>query len=155
MENGVGRWEDRLASTAIPLLLGEIGGIPLHAAANRADGRGVVICGVTGRGKSTLSAALAAAGCGSMGEDGVVLFPADGGHTIWPGLTGSLLTDAAAECIGTEPAETPLDNRGRRLHHAATSTQGAADAGVIAFLRDRGGSEVEVEPGPSARRTAS
>ena len=51
LEPGAERWEDRLASSAIPLLLGELGGLSLHAAANLVGDRVVVICGVTGRGR--------------------------------------------------------------------------------------------------------
>jgi hypothetical protein len=149
-ELGPERWEDRLSSTAIPLLLGKAGGQPLHAAANLVDGRAVVICGVTGRGKSTLSAALAAAGHPSLGEDGVVVLRSGSGHEAWPGPTGSLITEAAAARIGTS-ADGGSDPRGRRLHTELRCATGPGPVALIAFLRERGGSAVSIERVDSAK----
>jgi len=145
LEAGAERWEDRLASNAIPLLLAELGGLSLHAAANLVDDRVVVICGVTGRGKSTLSAALAAAGHPSLGEDGIVLRSADAGHVAWPGARGSLLTEPAAATIGASSANGAVDLRGRRLHDGLRTADRPGQVAAIAFLRERGGSEVAIE----------
>jgi hypothetical protein len=149
-ELGAERWEDRLSSTAVPLLLGELGGQPLHASANLVDDRAVVICGVTGRGKSTLSAALATAGHPSLGEDGVVIFKSDPGHVAWPGADGSLLTEPAAAAIGIS-ADGPSDGRGRRLHRDLAPAMRPGRISLVAFLRDRGGSAVEIERTDSAK----
>jgi hypothetical protein len=147
---GAERWEDRLSSNAVPLLLGELGGQPLHAAANLIDSRAVVICGITGRGKSTLSAALAAAGHPSLGEDGVVLLRSGTGHLAWPGACGSLITEPAATAIGAS-ASGPSDPRGRRLHHELGAAKRPGRIAVVAFLRERGGSAVAVERVDSAK----
>jgi hypothetical protein len=141
---GAERWEDRLASNAVPLLLGQVGGQPLHAAANLVGDRAVVICGVTGRGKSTLSAALAAAGHPAISEDGVVLFASGDGHVSWPGAAGSLLTAAAAEAIGVSVGG-PADPRGRHLHHGLRAADRPGQVAVIGFLRERGGSTVALD----------
>ena len=145
LELGAERWEDRLASNAIPLLLGELGGLSLHASANLVGDRAVVICGVTGRGKSTLSAALAAAGHPSLGEDGVVLRPSDAGHMAWPGARGSLLTEPAAALVGAASANGPADPRGRRLHDGLRAADRPGRVALVAFLRERAGSAVAVE----------
>jgi hypothetical protein len=147
---GAERWEDRLASNAVPLLLGQVGGQPLHAAANLVGDRAVVICGVTGRGKSTLSAALAAAGHPAISEDGVVLFGSGAGHAAWPGATGALLTASAAEAIGVS-VDGPADPRGRHLHDGIRTADRPGQVAVIGFLRERGGSKVAVERLDSAK----
>lgn len=141
---GPARWEDRLASSAIPQLLGAAGGVPLHAAANRVGDRALVICGVTGRGKSTLCAVLAAAGHPSLGEDGVVLFRAGERFAVWPGTSGSLITEAAGALIGAS-TDGPSDPRGRRLHAGFDSADGPAEVAAVAFLRERGGPAVEIQ----------
>jgi hypothetical protein len=151
LELGPERWEDRLASNAIPLLLGELGGLSLHASANLIGDRAVVICGVTGRGKSTLSAALAAAGHPSLGEDGIVLRRSDAGHAAWPGATGSLLTEPAAELIGATSTNGDADPRGRRLHNGLRTADRPGQVALVAFLRERAGSAVEIERTDSAK----
>ena len=151
LELGPQRWEDRLASNAVPLLLGELGALSLHASANLVGDRALVICGVTGRGKSTLSAALASAGYPSLGEDGVVLHRSGTGHAAWPGARGSLLTNPAAAVIGTTSANGPEDPRGRRLHDGLRSADRPGRAAVIAFLRERGGTAVDIERVDSAK----
>ena len=151
LELGAERWEDRLASSAIPLLLGELGGLSLHAAANLVGDRVVVICGVTGRGKSTLSAALAAAGHPSLAEDGVVLRRSDAGHAAWPGARGSLLTEPAAAAIGAESTNGPADPRGRRLHDGLRWADRPGQVALVAFLRERSGSTIAIEETDSAK----
>jgi hypothetical protein len=151
LELGPERWEDRLASNAVPLLLGELGGLSLHASANLVGDRALVICGVTGRGKSTLSAALATAGYPSLGEDGVVLHRSGTGHAAWPGARGSLLTNPAAAIVGTTSTNGPADPRGRRLHDGLRSADRPGRAAVIAFLRERGGPAVDIERVDSAK----
>ena len=151
LELGAERWEDRLASNAIPLLLGELGGLSLHAAANLVGDRVVVICGVTGRGKSTLSAALSAAGHPSLGEDGVVLRRSGTGHAAWPGARGSLLTEPAAVAIGAASAGGRADPRGRRLHNGLSWADRPGEVALVVFLRQRSGSTIAIEETDSAK----
>jgi hypothetical protein len=140
------RWGDRLGSTAIPLLAAELGGLALHASANRVDGRSLLICGVTGRGKSTLTAALAARGHPSLAEDGVVVHQLGGGHFVWPGMVGALLTETAVEAIGaiSLPAGGAPDSRGRLLASLPTA-DGRMEVGAVAILAEREGATVAVE----------
>ncbi len=144
---GALRWEDRLGSTAVPLLAAERGGLALHASGNVVEGRCLVICAVTGRGKSTLAAGLAMLGHSLLAEDGVVVQEQDGQPVVWPGMTGALVTDAAAGVLGGNamgPDGGP-DQRGRRLRPGLPAADAPAPLGAIAILMERGGETVEIE----------
>ncbi len=65
--------EHRLASSAICTLLSLRDDLALHAAAVEAEGRAIVFCGPSQRGKSTLARTLGDAGCGLLAEDGLVV----------------------------------------------------------------------------------
>jgi hypothetical protein len=144
------RWEHRLGSTALPLLAGERGGLPLHASAAAVNGRAVVICGVTGRGKSTLAATLAARGHAPLAEDGVVVRFGDDEPTIWPGLAGSRITAEAAAAIGVGEAAGGTDARGRFFVETRRTATGPMSVGGIAILLERRGDRVElVRPSPA------
>jgi hypothetical protein len=140
------RWGDRLGSTAIPLLAAEQGGLALHASGNLIDGRCLLICAVTGRGKSTLAAALAARGHPLLAEDGLVAHRRDGAAVVWPGMSGALVTKEVAEAIGLHPAGTggDPDRRGRVLV-ALPGARGPAAVAAIAILAERGGARFAVE----------
>lgn len=57
----------------VPLLLGYNGDLVLHASAVRTDAGAIAFLGATGRGKSTLAASLARAGCPFLTDDGLIL----------------------------------------------------------------------------------
>jgi hypothetical protein len=129
----------------IPLLAAERGGLALHASANMIGSRALVICGVTGRGKSTLSAALAAAGHPLLAEDGVVVQRRDGEPLVWPGMSGALITDGVAAAIGVaNRGREDADHRGRRLVELAAAG-GPAPVGAVAILSERRGDRVGLE----------
>ena len=139
------RWDDRLGSTIVPLLAGTLGGFALHASANLVAGGALLTCGVTGRGKSTLAAALAAAGHPLVSEDGVVVRRPGGRAEVWPGLTGALVTGRVAEMIGARPpAGGSGDHRGRSLVPVPAAA-GPVPVAAVAILAERGGSKVRVE----------
>jgi hypothetical protein len=143
------RWDDRLGSTAIPLLAAEQGGLALHASGNLIDGRCLLICAVTGRGKSTLAAALAARGHPLLAEDGLVAHRHDGRAVVWPGMSGALVTKEAAEAIAANAANAAgiggdPDRRGRVLV-TLPAAHGPAAVAAIAILAERGGARVAVE----------
>jgi hypothetical protein len=140
------RWGDRLGSTVIPLLAAEQGGLALHASGNLVDGRCLLICAVTGRGKSTLAAALAVRGLPLLAEDGLVAHRRDGRSVVWPGMSGALVTMEVAEAIGANAAGTgdDPDRRGRVLV-TLPAAQGPAAVAAIAILAERGGARVAVE----------
>jgi hypothetical protein len=80
--------EHRIASSAICTLLSLRGDLALHAAAVEADGRAIVFCGPSLRGKSTLAGALGEAGCRLLGEDGIVIELGADGPVAHPGARG-------------------------------------------------------------------
>jgi hypothetical protein len=80
--------EHRIASSALCTLLAMRGDLVLHASAVEVDGRAVVFCGPTLRGKSTLARALGEFGCRVLGEDGIAIALDEDGATAFPGARG-------------------------------------------------------------------
>jgi hypothetical protein len=80
--------EHRIASSAICTLLSLRGDLALHAAAVEADGRAIVFCGPSLRGKSTLALALGEGGCRLLGEDGIAIELGADGPVAHPGARG-------------------------------------------------------------------
>jgi hypothetical protein len=145
------RWGDRLGSTAVPLLAGRLGGLPLHASANLVAGRALVICGISGRGKSTLAAALAARGHPLLAEDGVVVRRVRGRPLIWPGMGGALVTEEAATAIGADDGGgSRRDRRGRALLPLTAAVE-PAEVGAVAVLAERAGANPAAERLDAAR----
>jgi hypothetical protein len=145
IEGGRARWEHRLGSSAMTLLAGERGGLPLHASAVSIGDRAVVICGVTGRGKSTLAATLVARGHEGIAEDGAVVGFGDDGPTVWPGLGGALITGEAAAAIGiAEPAADRTDARGRIYVDSSRTVAGPTPVTAVAILMERAGDRVSL-----------
>ena len=150
VEAGPERWEHRLGSGALPLLAGERGGLPLHASAAAVDGRAVVICGVTGRGKSTLAATLAARGHEALAEDGVVVRFDEDEPTVWPGLAGSRITAEAAVAIGIGEGAGGTDPRGRFLVETPRTVTGPTPVAAVAILLERVSDRIKlVRPSPA------
>jgi HPr kinase/phosphorylase len=54
----------------------------LHASAVSLDGNGVLICGASGTGKSTLALQLMALGAELIADDGIWIDPGDGPGTV-------------------------------------------------------------------------
>jgi hypothetical protein len=145
IDAGPARWERRLGSTALPLLAAQSGRLPLHASAVAVDGGAVLICGVTGRGKSTLSAALVARGHAGIAEDGVVVGLGDDGPSVWPGLPGAMITREAAAAIGMSAAErAPADPRGRLHVEWPRTATGPTRVTAVAILMEREGDAVRL-----------
>jgi hypothetical protein len=110
--------EHRIVSSAVCTLLAMRGDLVLHASAVAVEGRAVVFCGPTGRGKSTLALALGGAGHGVLGEDGMAIELEQGEPTAYPGARGvrvrsldadgSRRTDLAADPAPSEPPPCPV-----------------------------------------------
>ena len=79
------RLEHRLLSTIVPTLLADRGDLMLHASAVAVDGRAVLFCGPSGRGKSTLALVLSREGHPMLAEDGVAVAEGAAGPEAWPG----------------------------------------------------------------------
>ena len=101
--------EHRIASSAICTLLSKRDDLVLHAAAVEADGRAVVFCGPTLRGKSTLARALGEAGCRLLGEDGIAIELGAAGPLAHPGARGVRVRSNDASGASRTPSN-PLLN---------------------------------------------
>ncbi|MGH2955609.1 MAG: hypothetical protein ACRDL6_01250 [Solirubrobacterales bacterium] len=149
VEGDAARWEHRLGSNALPLLAGERGALPLHASAAAVGGRAVVICGVTGRGKSTLAATLVARGHEAIAEDGVVVGFDRDEPIAWPGLAGAMITGETAAAVGIAETVGRADARGRVFVEAPRAVTGPAPVAGVAILMERAGERVQlVRPEP-------
>ena len=148
------RWEHRLGSRALPLLASGPGCLPLHASAVAIGGGAVVVCGVTGRGKSTLAANLVARGHEAIAEDGIVVRFEGDDPVVWPGLAGSMITAPAARAIGIDAAEVPADSRGRFLVPVPRVVSGPTPVVAVVVLMERAGDRVRLSrpPAPKAHR---
>lgn len=80
--------EHRIASSALCVLLALRGDLVLHASAVEVDGRAVLFCGPTQRGKSTLARALGEAGYRLLGEDGIAIELGGKRPIAFPGARG-------------------------------------------------------------------
>ena len=141
-------WEHRLGAVMAPLLLAGRGDLSLHAATIETEAGALVVCGPSGRGKSTLAAALATAGAAIASEDGTVISDLDTAPRAWPGLTGVRLTGPAMRALGVPSVNGGPENKARRLltHDGAESGSRPIPVGAVLVLRQRGGSAVSIRP---------
>jgi hypothetical protein len=110
--------EHRIVSSAVGTMLSMRGDLVLHASAVAVDGRAVLFCGPTGRGKSTLALALGEGGHGVLSEDGVavdlegeqpVAFPGARGIRVRSrGPDGSRRTGLVPDPARVEPPPCPV-----------------------------------------------
>jgi len=110
--------EHRIVSSAVCTLLAMRGDLVLHASAVAVEGRAVLFCGPTGRGKSTLALALGEAGHGVLGEDGMAIDLEPEEPIAYPGARGVRVrsldaeggrrTDLAADPAPSEPPPCPV-----------------------------------------------
>ncbi len=80
--------EHRIVSSAVCTLLAMRSDLALHASAVAVEGRAVLFCGPSGRGKSTLALALGEAGNEVLSEDGVAISIGPEGPIAFPGARG-------------------------------------------------------------------
>ena len=99
-------------STVTALLLAWRGRVPLHASAVAIDGRGLVICGPAGAGKSSLAAALVSAGARLISDDLTVL-AADvpGAPRLKCGRPGVRLHPGVATMLGFRRGEPDIGDK--------------------------------------------
>jgi energy-coupling factor transporter ATP-binding protein EcfA2 len=138
-------WEHRLLSMALPLMLAERGDLVIHASAVVVNGRAVLLCGPTGRGKSTLALTMSGLGHPVLAEDGAsVTFPGD--PLVWPGPRGVRLKSGPA-AGGIDPASMRGPGGGRggparevRYHFLPPAAEAGypAPVGAVIVLEERG-----------------
>jgi hypothetical protein len=131
--------EHRLASSAVCTLLSLRGDLVLHAAAVEANGRAVVFCGPTTRGKSTLVRVLGEGGHPVLAEDGIAI--SFGGEPLaHPGARGVRTRNGSGRPVTLVPDPGP-------------SEPGNCPVAAVAVLAERG-AELEVERLEPARAMA-
>jgi hypothetical protein len=134
--------EHRLASSATCTLHSLRGDLALHAAAVEADGRAIVFCGPSLRGKSTLARALGEGGCRLLGEDGIAIELGDGGPVAHPGARGVRMRGPGGQ------RQRPL-----LVDDPGAGEPGPCPVAAVVLLGERG-AEFEVEPLVPARALA-
>lgn len=127
-------WRDRVVSSLIPSLLVEAGELLLHAAAVRTEAGAVVVCGPSGRGKSTLAAVLDALGMPMLAEDVVAVTVVEDVALVWPGPLDARV-DARTNALLATGAGMPTHAtvRGKRLRSAGDA-HGADPVPVVAVV---------------------
>lgn len=124
--------EHRIASSAICTLLAMRGDLVLHAAAAEVEGRAVVLCGPTQRGKSTLVRALGSLGHAVLGEDGIDIVDPQG-PVVHPGARGiRMRSNGSGNAPTLAPDPSPVEPTSSPLS-------------ALVLLGPRG-AELEVEP---------
>jgi hypothetical protein len=134
--------EHRIASSAICTLLSLRGDLALHAAAIEEDGRAIVFCGPSLRGKSTLARALGETGCRLLGEDGIAIELGEAAPVAHPGARGVRMRDPG----GTR-------QRPRLVEDPGAGEPGPCPLAAVVLLGERG-AEFAVEPLVPARALA-
>lgn len=126
----------------------------LHAGAVARDGAVVVIAGASGRGKSTLTAALVQRGFAYLTDEVVALDPAT--WTVLPYPKPLDLGRAALELLGLDPEAAPASSRRKakvpvgQLGRAAT---GSGPVRLLVLLGDPTGDPDRPGPAPTAAET--
>ena len=103
-------------STITALLLAWRGLLPFHGCAVSIEGQGVLICGVSGAGKSSLTAALVAEGAQFISDDLSVVLPDNDGNgwNLVQGRPGIRLFPSVGRWFfGDDPMALPNDPRGK------------------------------------------
>ncbi len=115
-----------LLDHVLPLVLARDGALVLHGAVISRAGKGVVLVGATGAGKSTITAFAWQRGWTVGGDDGAVLFAADP-PAVEPTYSTVRLTPASADLLGIQPEATSAVVGKRRI----------ADEGASPFSQER------------------
>ena len=115
-------------STVTALLLAWRGQLPFHGCAVSIDGQGVLICGESGAGKSSLTSALVAEGAQFISDDLSVVVP-DKDENGWSRVLGRpgirLFRSVGRWFFGNEPMPLPNDPRGKVIAAPAINLNGS------------------------------
>jgi hypothetical protein len=135
--------EHRIASSAICTLLSMRNDLALHAGAVDVDGRAIVFCGPSLRGKSTLARALGKAGYRLLGEDGIAIELNQQGPIAHPGARG----------VRMRRRDGDGGHRTVLLEDPGRGETGPCPVAAVVLLGERG-AELEVQPLEPARALA-
>jgi hypothetical protein len=134
-------WEHRLGATIVPLALAERGDLALHAAALVDGGKAVMFCGPPGRGKSTLTAALAINGIDVLSEDGAVISDPGGEPLTWPGQVGVRIAGDVVAAVAGGAAPNGQEKTTVLVGHRPGT--GPAPVAAVVLLASPGGRRSE------------
>jgi hypothetical protein len=129
-----------LLGTGMGAVLYQRGRLPLHASAVSIEGRAIILCGHTGVGKSTLAAALCAAGCALLCDDVAALdVDAAGRVVVWPDGRSLKLLDASIARLNLHDAREEEVRAGTGKHYVTPRhrpPEGAARVHAVYVLND-------------------
>jgi hypothetical protein len=136
-------WEDRVVNLFVPLLLADRGELVVHGSAVSSPSGAIVVCGPSGRGKSTLAAVLGLGGAPVLAEDAVALSLGSEGPLVWPGPLGVRLDARTARALHAPVAR---QARGKLLCAQRDSPERPEPVALaaIVFLEPRGGSAMTI-----------
>lgn len=107
--------------------------LPVHATSLVVDGRALVVMGASGAGKSTVTAALGAAGATVLGDEPVLLEPTGEGVDVWPGEPVLRLLPATTAMFGNALASTrPARAAGKVLFGPSDPGDGSTSVPLLA-----------------------
>lgn len=136
------------------------GFLPLHASAVVHDGDVIAFAGVSGAGKSTMGAAMAARGCQHVTDDLAVLkIAAHESPTLYPGPRTIKLAPDSYWALGFDPANgalmSPHHDKMRFTSSSALRPAQALKLAAIYLLELSDDEEVTIEPVAGIRATAA
>jgi hypothetical protein len=122
-EDWRGQFPPELFSILAGMSLAMQGQLPLHGSALEIEGRGILLCGATGRGKSTIAAGLTLHGARLISDDlTVISHTGENGPMIYPGRPSIRLFPVIARSITTGLRGNPdlVGHKGKCLVYPAT-----------------------------------
>lgn len=133
-----------LVAYALPLVLGDAGVLVLHGAAAALDGRALVVCGPSGRGKSSIVVGLVDAGWRAVTEDLCALDLRSSVPAVWPGPPWVRRRPDEPGPAGATVAFETADKVAWAL--GARQARSPATLAALARLEEPGGAGPEVHP---------
>lgn len=119
----------------LPLVLARRGALVIHGGVISRAGKGAVLVGATGAGKSTLTAFAWQQGWTVGGDDGAVMYPTDP-PTVEPTYATVRLTPGSADLLGVDPTmSAPVIGKMRIVGEGAQAfSQAVVELRVIAII---------------------
>ncbi len=137
-------------STVTAMLLAWRGAIPIHGSAVEIDGRGVMICGRSGNGKSSLAAGLIAAGGRLISDDLSVILPACERPMLVPGRPAIRLHRDTVAFLPEDAIERPAETTDAKTltypRRIADDQRVALDTVIVLVRLTTGDSKLHAAP---------